>query len=954
MQLKMAKVMASVVNVRSGPTAKEPIIGKLAKNDLVEILDREGDWFRIRYEDSEGYVNSKFVSLTDSPDPPEKETENQSVLSSRSRGKEVVLLQNLLKRAGFSESIADGIYGPQTQSAVAAFQEKSGLEPSGIADPDTIELLNQFVLSEKTTKKIKVEKGPAVKMTPPSSEQSDPGEDPGVNPVNYWIFQAKPERYDLSKQLQPGKQIPWQASRYRGEMKKNDVVYFWQSGKNAALHGQGRIVSDSPYETADGWRIDVEYSIRFDKPLPKKYITEDEILRNMQIIRTPQGTNFKIGPEQVEGLRKLFESVSPDKQSFFLTNKAIEDLWTVEDKLGYHLYAQAIAIPILEDRTRPPITIAIQAPWGHGKTSLMRMIQLQFDPQAREMERKRKEKLSAERAEVAHKQEHSAPHTEPQDSQKKMRPLLTALQSFWSGSDQSQSSKSMGDEANFGDFFSWLKEKTHASNMLDIQRDEIPTIWFNPLYYQEKEQVWAGLAHCMLTQLTSRFKTKRKREEFWLRLQMHRLNITAIRRDFNRMLLEDFIPRAILYGFTALGLGIIGALSSASALFSLSLFTAPLAVAAAHLNNFFSRTDTKSLHGKFEKYVSEPDYADRLGFLYLVDNDIQSALELLTGDKPVAVFIDDLDRCSPDVVCEVILAINQFISLRGKNVIFILGMDTSMVATALESVHVHAHGLSKADDGKHAIKASNNFGWQFMDKFIQVPFTIPRLSQTKAELFMAGLLSEEKSEKEPKQSDFDMEVYQKKYQEIKTGEDIIELKKHLEKEATGEDGELLMSELSAKASRVIGDPGGEETQKLIKLALRDLHFKPRAMKRFLNVVRLLRHIDMFNNPRRSTEYSRNLVVRTAHLILNLPQFVRWLQDSDNWGDIEQIDHSPITMIEKFATSSKTFTQWEKNITGHWPQSTETPFLYNPLFFSFIKRITGDTPGLSEIREAGFI
>jgi lysozyme family protein len=805
-----------------------------------------------------------------------------------------------------------------------------------------IEKTSSSVASE-TVENVTVKKGPVVTKDKASSKSGDGG-DFVEHTINYWIFQATLRRYDLSRQLQLGEKISWLASRYRGKMKKDDVVYFWQSGANAALHGQGRIISDSSYETSDGWRIDVECNARLDIPLSKKKIIEDEVLRDMQIIKAPQGTNFSVNSEQVEALRKVFEFVSTEKQNFFLTNKAIEDVWTLNDKLGYRLYAQAIAIPILEGRTKPPITIAIQAPWGHGKTSLMRMIQQQFDPQAVKMEN--------EQTDVVKEDGWTAPQYTLQGFQEKFKAVLKKLQSFWLKGDQSV--KKNEAEANFGDFFTWLKEKTRVTNMLEIKGDEIPTIWFNPLYYQEKEQVWAGMAHCMLTQLTARFKTKRKREEFWLRLQMHRLNTTAILRDFKRMLLEDFIPRGLMYGFAALGLGIIGALSSANALFSLSLFSAPLLVAATHFNKFFTDAKTKPLHGKFEKYVSEPNYSDRLGFLYLVDNDIKSALELLTGDKPVAVFIDDLDRCSPDVVCEVILAINQFISLRGRNVIFILGMDTNMVAMALESVHSYAQDHSKTDDGRNVSRVGKNFGWQFMDKFIQVPFTIPRLSQAKAKKFMIGLLSEEKPEKGKKQTDFDMEAYKKQYQEIKSGEDIVELKKQLEDEAPEKNREQLLSKLSAKASRIISDPVGEETEKLVELALKNLHFKPRAMKRFLNVVRLLRHIDMFYNSRGNVDFSRLLVVRTAQLTLNWPQFVRWLQDADNWGDIGHKNRSPIEKIEKVAKIAKDFKQWEKNIVQHWPQRNETPFLFEYQFFSFIKRITDDTPGLSEIREAGFI
>jgi hypothetical protein len=58
----------------------------------------------------------------------------------------------------------------------------------------------------------------------------------------------------------------------------------------------------------------------------------------------------------------------------------ISDYWTVGDQLGYASYADAIAEFIQHEDTRPPLTIGIKAPWGAGKTSLMRMVQDRLDP----------------------------------------------------------------------------------------------------------------------------------------------------------------------------------------------------------------------------------------------------------------------------------------------------------------------------------------------------------------------------------------------------------------------------------------------------------------------------------------------------------------------------------------------------------------------------------------------
>lgn len=54
-----------------------------------------------------------------------------------SKGKEVRVLQHLLKELEYFKGSLDGEYGPGTQTAVAKFQESKGLEANGIADAKT-------------------------------------------------------------------------------------------------------------------------------------------------------------------------------------------------------------------------------------------------------------------------------------------------------------------------------------------------------------------------------------------------------------------------------------------------------------------------------------------------------------------------------------------------------------------------------------------------------------------------------------------------------------------------------------------------------------------------------------------------------------------------------------------------------------------------------------------------
>src|SRR5260370_40808104 len=60
------------------------------------------------------------------------------------------------------------------------------------------------------------------------------------------------------------------------------------------------------------------------------------------------------------------------------------DRLTTIDTRDNFPYASPIYWFLPDGATLPPLAISIQAPWGGGKTSLMRMIQAQLDPQAAE------------------------------------------------------------------------------------------------------------------------------------------------------------------------------------------------------------------------------------------------------------------------------------------------------------------------------------------------------------------------------------------------------------------------------------------------------------------------------------------------------------------------------------------------------------------------------------------
>lgn len=551
------------------------------------------------------------------------------------------------------------------------------------------------------------------------------------------------------------------------------------------------------------------------------------------------------------------------------------DTWTTSDNLGYRLYAEAIAESLLSTSTRPPLTIGIQAPWGQGKTSLMRMIQERLDPNSTERDLERQDMLLDVGKTVRAKTRH----------------LLAWL---WSRRGRAQAPPDEG--------------------MLPVKERTIPTVWFNPLYYRDSEQVWAGMGHAILQQLAGQLEPL-EREKFWLHLQIARMNAGALRREVYQYILMRALPAGLAGMLLALVLerteledvltgGGLGTLAG-------MLWTAAVSPVSR----------------RFEQYVTEPDYQSNLGLLHLVDHDLDKALSLLVGRRPIAVFIDDLDRCDPQTVNQVILAINQFLSLPRRNVFFFLGMDMEMVAAALEQAQKDVVG-SVSTGGR-------SFGWRFMEKFVQLPFVIPHLDERAARSFAAKHLSNESEEEDAEA----LARVRRKIETLKAAEDVGTVAKEELASASPAVAAEIQQELCRKAAELIGDPDSDEIEKIVAIAIEDLDLNPRTIKRYFALVRLLRNVQLATGQVKEPDFDRKLVLRAAHLLMNFPQFVQWLRGTSSLADIEAI-----------ASSSDTHKRWCDEVKKLLGDQVPAHVTDAPLY-RFVRKISGDRPGLAEMHAA---
>lgn len=457
---------------------------------------------------------------------------------------------------------------------------------------------------------------------------------------------------------------------------------------------------------------------------------------------------------RVQEYRRRQFSILVDDSSVIRTDspepKLVSDKWTIVDRLDFQVYVSAVTQFILHPQTHAPFTIGINGRWGSGKTSLMRMIQEQFDPIDPITGKRSKIRLT-DRSRSLLSESTSNHWWDKAFSALRWRQRNSVRQE----SPASREHITLGETVERAEEPAEQKERrlqelqveAPAVNAGRVQYGNRwrPTIWFNPWVCQTEEQVWAGLAYAIINQITDRM-TLIEKERFWLTLNLSRIDTSQIRNRVTRLLINRLVP----LGFTLITLLIL----SLGALIAGAAVVAGLVASGGALTVTFGsawiwrrllRTEASTT---FQSLLREPDYPwahplepvvdfasaitptlrpdpdykARLGFFHLVQEDIKRVLDLVsTETRPVIVFIDDLDRCSPSVVTQVIEAISLFVADTFPNSIFMMAIEPAVVASHIETVY------SSAAEAAHGARAwePESRGWMFLEKIVQLPLSMP-------------------------------------------------------------------------------------------------------------------------------------------------------------------------------------------------------------------------------------
>lgn len=102
--------------------------------------------------------------------------------------------------------------------------------------------------------------------------------------------------------------------------------------------------------------------------------------------------------------------------------------------------------------------------------------------------------------------------------------------------------------------------------------------------------------------------------------------------------------------------------------------------------------------------------------------------------KKLIVLIDDLDRCLPDRIIDNLEAIKLFLNV--ENTAFVIGADQRIVRDAIRHRYKDLIARDEEEENKRVVV-------DYLEKLIQIPYNLPKLSESEVETYITLLFSED-------------------------------------------------------------------------------------------------------------------------------------------------------------------------------------------------------------------
>jgi hypothetical protein len=330
---------------------------------------------------------------------------------------------------------------------------------------------------------------------------------------------------------------------------------------------------------------------------------------------------------------------------------------------------------------------------------------------------------------------------------------------------------------------------------------------------------------------------------------------------------------------------------------------------AAQWKKSESKVEKQTAAFSLGECVEAPDYAQNLGFIHQVVEDLKRVFAIIPKKHlPMVIFIDDLDRCSPNKVSDVIEAVNLFLAGEFPDCMFVMGIDDEMVAAALNKAHSEV--ISKLP----SYAKSASIGWRFMDKFVQLPFIVPPPTRDELKKYAESLFLKDSGEVA-----IDIETRNKAAQVIENADIKGTAPQQVVQDVTKEKGlspqqqQTLTEEVAViqQMNRNIKAFSDEEKKirNLLVASAADFSTNPRDIKRFVNVFRFYYFLRAAREARKDPVPSLSQLSRWILFSLKWPEAVRYLSRMQIAPNA--LSHPQFAALEKAGKESQSLEDWKK-------------------------------------------
>ncbi|MGH9872350.1 MAG: P-loop NTPase fold protein [Pyrinomonadaceae bacterium] len=269
---------------------------------------------------------------------------------------------------------------------------------------------------------------------------------------------------------------------------------------------------------------------------------------------------------------------------------------------------------------------------------------------------------------------------------------------------------------------SWGSGKSSLMGFLDadIENDKnlkgsVKTIWINVWELGTQEEVWHAFLQAIFSKVYKKIPWHRKID--WRKL------LDQAARNSWRVLVAA-VPAVVAVYLKKSGLPLTDAIKIItfqwSSRWQAVAGLATQLVALATVYRPALDAVKKSLKFDVNAVLKAGSYEAQISELMKLRTRFEKVVKLAAGPEGrIAVFIDDLDRCTPDKVPEVLEAIKLFASTKGC--VYVLGFDQKVVAGRIAK----KYGFGEDE------------GINYLEKIVQIPFEFPPLDPTDIKKFIS-------------------------------------------------------------------------------------------------------------------------------------------------------------------------------------------------------------------------